>query len=51
MRTRLERVFHDPLDVAVVDIESNGAAILLVTVQVEKAWRSRDHSKIELCGI
>ncbi len=31
-----ERVFHDPVDVAVVDIESNGAAILLVTYRLKK---------------
>ncbi len=31
-----ERVFHDPVDVAVVDIESNGAAILLVTFRLKK---------------
>ncbi len=30
------RVFHDPVDVAVVDIESNGAAILLVTYRLKK---------------
>jgi len=31
-----ERVFHDPVDVAVVDIESNGAATLLVTFRLKK---------------
>jgi len=31
-----ERIFHDPVDVAVVDIESNGAAILLVTFRLKK---------------
>ncbi len=31
-----ERVFHEPVDVAVVDIESNGAAIPLVTFRLKK---------------
>jgi trk system potassium uptake protein TrkA len=31
-----DRIFHDPVDVAIVDIESNGAAILLVTYRLKK---------------
>ena len=31
-----ERVFHDPVDVAVVDIEENSAALLLVTYRLKK---------------
>ncbi|SLM14063.1 putative TrkA N-terminal domain protein [uncultured spirochete] len=31
-----ERVFHDPVDVAIVDVESNGAAVLLVTFRLKK---------------
>ncbi len=31
-----ERVFHEPVDVAIVDIESNGSELLLVTFRLKK---------------